>query len=85
MSNLPTYLAERLPLVNHQRGLRNNDGPVISIPSYKLDVGRAGFIYRGGKLFNSLPRTLREENNPFSFKCQVRKWVMNNISARPNK
>ena len=48
ISNQPVYLAERLRLVNFQRGLRSNDGPVISVVNYKLDVGRAGFVYRGG-------------------------------------
>ena len=84
-SKQPNYLAERLPLVHHQRELRGNDGPLISVPGYKLDVSRAGFIYRGGKLFNSLPRTLREQGNPISFKSQVRTWVMRNIQVRPDK
>ena len=83
ISNKPTYLAERLPLVDQERALRSNSSHLIAFPNYRLDVGRAGFVYRGGRLFNSLPKILREEKNPTSFKNKVREWVTKNVVIRP--
>ena len=33
----------------------------IKMPQYHLDISRAGFIYRGTNLINSLTRSIREE------------------------
>ena len=45
---------------------------------YNLEVSRAGFIYRGANLFNSLKKTT-------VFKLCVKKWVKENIGIRPNR
>ena len=84
-SGQPAYLAERLRLGYNERNLRGNEGPMISVAKYKLDVGRAGFVYRGGKLFNSLPMSLRAERSLTSFKSQARSWVVSNITIRPGR
>ena len=82
-SKQPSYLADRMPFSRHGRELRNCGGPFVTIPNYKLDVSRAGFIYRGSKLFNSLPRELREEESIGKFKIQVKDWVKQSIPIRP--
>ena len=58
----PTYLARKLEVMR-EAGMaeRGWDGPTVKVPTYLLDISRARFIYRGAKLFNKLPRTLREE------------------------
>ena len=48
-----------------------------------LSTSRAGFIYRGSKLFNKLPEELRKQINPRKLRTGVRKWVSEKISARP--
>ena len=40
-----------------------------------------GFTYNGSKLFNILPRNLRENQNPHSFKTLTKEWIWNNIPS----
>ena len=68
ISNQPIYLAEKMHVLRHERELRNTGGSFVNVPKYKLDVSRAGFVYRGSRLFNSLPKELRDENNMKKFK-----------------
>ena len=60
-------------------------GTTIRVPRYNLEVSRAGFIYRGANLFNSLTLNIREEKKTLVFKASVKKWVKENIGIRPNR
>ena len=76
----PEYLARKL---YDARSLGGRDGPKLRIPDYSLDLARAGFVYRGAKLFNMLPRAMREERKKGLFKSGIRKWIAANVSIRP--
>jgi hypothetical protein len=53
----PAYLAGRLKLRNEdERELRGWGGRTVEIPYYSLETSRAGFIFRGGRLYNSVRR-----------------------------
>ena len=52
---------------------------MIQVLQYKLEVSRAGFIYCGANLFNSLTLSIREEKNTKVFIASVKKWVKENI------
>ena len=48
-----TYLARKLQVIREAgMAVRCWDGPIVKVPNYYLDISRAGFIYRGVKLFN---------------------------------
>jgi hypothetical protein len=42
------------------------EGQTVEIPD--LEISRAGFVYRGGRLYNSLSRNLRMERSISIFK-----------------
>ena len=69
----PVYLAERLRLRDEsERELRAWGGRTVEIPDYMLETSRAGFVYRGGKLYNSVSRNLREKTSIAMFKKERR-------------
>ena len=41
-----------------------------------------GFTYSGAKLFNKLPRNIREAENPSTFKNMTNKWIWTNIPSQ---
>ena len=71
----PEYIANKLEVVNGTELERR----------YNREVSRAGFIYRGANLFNSLTLNIREEKKTLVFKASVKKWVKENIGIRPNR
>ena len=84
-SGKPTYLARKIPVIREAgMAVRGWDGPTVKVPNYYLDISRAGFIYRGAKLFNKLPRTLSEEKRIKVFKKELKIWIWRNISIKPS-
>ena len=53
------------------------------MPDYFLEISKAGFEYRGGRLYNSLSRNLREEMAISKFQEGVKEWVKDKIPVRP--
>jgi hypothetical protein len=41
---------------------------MVEIPDYSLENSRAGFVYRGVRLYNSVSRSLRQEMSISMFK-----------------
>ena len=80
----PEYLSSKL-MVNRDTGVarRGLEVSTIVMPNYLLGVSRAGFIYRGAKLFNMLPGNLREESETAKFKAESRRWIQRNIKVKP--
>jgi hypothetical protein len=84
MTGKPTYLAGRLKLRQEdERELRGWGGRTVDIPGYSLETSRAGFVYRGGRLYNSVSRSLREEMSISKFKQGAKKWVKEQIPIKP--
>ena len=82
----PEYIANKLEVVyGTELERRDWGGTTIRVPQYNLEVLRAGFIYRGANLFNSLTLSIREEKKTTVFKVSVKKWVKENIGIRPNR
>ena len=59
------------------RSAARNDLKVPEKPMPKC----LGFTYNGAKLFNLIPRNLRETQNTNSFKTLTKKWIWNNIPS----
>ena len=80
----PSYLSSKLRVTRDdgvaRRGL---EGSTITTPNYLLGVSRAGFIYRGAKLFNMLPGSIRELSETGKFKAESRRWIQRNIKEKP--
>ena len=86
MTGKSAYLAERLSLKQENvRELREWEGRTVEIPEYSLETSRAWFVYRGGRLYNSVSRNLREEKSIPKFKEGVKKWVKDKIPVRPGR
>ena len=81
LTGKPAYLSESLRQEN-ARELQRWGGRTVEIPDYSLETSRAGFVYRGGRLYNSLRRNLREEITISKFKEGVKKWVKDKIPVR---
>ena len=59
------------------RSETNKDLKVPDKPSPKC----LGFSYFGTKLFNMLPRYVREDENPSNFKKMTKEWIWKNIPS----
>jgi hypothetical protein len=65
----PAYLAGRLQLKReNERELQVWGGRTVEIPDYSLETSRAGFVFRRGRLYNSVSRTLSEKMSISMFK-----------------
>ena len=60
-------------------------GLTEEIPDYSLETSRAGFVFRGGRLYNSVSRNLREEMSISKFKEGAKKWVREQIPVKPRR
>ena len=65
-SNLKTYF-ERM---EHLRTTRNNNIS-LRLPKVRLQFAKKGFFYTGAKVYNALPREIREEMNFVKFKIAL--------------
>ena len=77
----PAYLARKLK-VNKHDALERCQGKIVA-SSQNLSTTRWGFVFRGTLLFNSLPLTIRKEENLKKFRDSVRTWEEENIPAKP--
>jgi hypothetical protein len=79
----PAYLTGRLKLRREdERELWGWGGQTVEIPNYSLVTSRAGFVYIGGRLYNYVSRTLREEMSISMFKKGAKKWVKKKIPIK---
>ena len=80
----PRYLAGRLGVdqIVQERGRAGRRQHDIRL-NYELSISRAGTLYRGKILWNSLPVTIRTVTTISRFKKMVKEWIKNNISIRP--
>ena len=81
----PTYLANKLCLRssnNYPALSARRKENTLSIQSH-LSISRGGFFCRASALYNQLPPDLRAPMKPIIFKKRVKKWVKENIAARP--
>ena len=60
--------------------LRSITSSDLKVPE-KPNVKSAGFTYWGAKLYNLLPKNIRETQNASVFKSLTKKWIWTNIPA----
>ena len=81
-SGKPTYIAMKMK--GRQLNMTTRQGAsTVTIPGYKLNIAREGFIYRGATIFNKLDVNIRTEAKLSKFKLEVKKWVKKNIPIKP--
>ena len=84
MTGKSNYLAGRRKLRDEtERELQAWGGRTVEIPDYSLETTRAGFVFRGGRLYNSVSRNLREEKSIPNFKEGAKKCVREQIPVTP--
>ena len=72
MNNLtPEYLRKRFQRRSeiHQRDTRQKNN--LSLPKCRLTSGQRAFAFRGAKIFNSLPRFIRNAKSLSGFKKRI--------------
>ena len=81
----PRYLAERLQLRKPIEGHVFNHRLLntIRVPNVQLSASKSAFFVRGASLWNLLPLVMRSGMTPVTFKKELRKWVLENISIKP--
>jgi hypothetical protein len=57
-------------------------GRTVEIPDYSLETSWAGFVYRRGRLYNSVSRSRREEMSISMFKKGAKTWVKEKIPIK---
>ena len=78
MNNLtPKYLSERFQQRSkiHQRDTRQKNDLVL--PKYRLVTGQKAFAFRGVKMYNTLPKEIRETESLSVFKKRIFKRLFN--------
>ena len=60
--------------------LRSETKNSLKIPEKPMK-NCTGFTYCGAKLYNQLPRSVKETPNQSTFKIQLRKWIWENIPS----
>ena len=55
---------------------------MVEIPDYSLETSRAGFVYRGRRLYNSLSRNLCEEMSISKFKEGVKEYETRKMTTK---
>ena len=61
---LCTNFHEYFMVNEHNINTRNNN-ILLKMPKVKLEFAKNGFYFMGAKLFNSLPKTIREKDTTF--------------------
>ena len=60
-----------------------NKANTCVVTNFKLSISRGSFMYRGQKLWNQIPNTLRTCKNEQQFKNEAKLWVKKNINIKP--
>ena len=71
-------LADTIPLVEHERQTRHNEGLKIKLPIPKNEHVRQAPYYTGCKLWNNLPLHVRDLELT-AFKKEIKNMVKNNL------
>ena len=83
-SDKPAYICSKLELRRPQNDevFPQRQKNTITVKNCRLSLSRGGFIYRGSKLFNSLPLNMRIEPKISSFRSKLKKWVRENVNIK---
>ena len=57
------------------------NGKDLKVPE-KPNLNCKGFTYTGSKLFNMLPKNIRETENPKTFKILTKRWIWDKIPSQ---
>ena len=71
----PSYLCDILVRANPSRILRNNQGPLLTVPKVKTVTGSRAFSSCAPGLWNSLPFSLRSLDSIASFRKHLKTFV----------
>ena len=79
----PDHMYKRFFQENdNRRSLRSVANQDIRI-NFKLSLSRGTFFYRASKIFNALPKDVKESRSVPIFKKALKKWIKHNISVVP--
>ena len=84
VNSKPKYINERMKFNTAEKNTVTPRRQVNKIHvKQKNTLSRAGFVYRGGLLWNQLPEGLRIQTNTAKFKTEAKKWVEVNVPVKP--
>lgn len=64
----------------HSHNTRHSNDDRINVPEVNVSRYYSSFVYQGIKLWNDLPSDLRRNKSFVSFKCRLRRKLLENIS-----
>ena len=66
----PTYMRDMFVYVRdtHERKTQSSENGLVKIPHAKKAAYRKSIVVSGSKLFNNIPKQIRDQPNPIAFK-----------------
>ena len=80
----PSYFYKKLVPEEKLDSVQTRQNMDLVVPEAKLTQTRGGYRYRASKLWNKLPRSLKVEMKPETFRTLAKSWVSANISVKPD-
>ena len=73
----PQYFIDLLPPYNPPRTLRSSDGALLKVPEkfHLVNKGERAFSVRAPKIWNALPKNIRQADNIASFKSHLKTYL----------
>ena len=77
----PTYLFDKFHKLRdlHNNYTRQATADLLALPKFKLDTAQNSFSFKGAKLWNSLPISIKSSTSLSSFKRNVLKHLRNPV------
>ena len=80
LSQKPIYLSAILqPLSLREASLESR----INLEQFSLGISKEGFVYRGDKLYNQSPLSLKLESNIKHFKKEAKEYIRKTVALKP--
>ena len=77
----PTYLASKLIPYRPTRSLRSSDWDLLQEPPCRTKTGARRFSCSAPRIWNSIPRTLRDVQTTSAFKTRLKTYLFDSIYA----
>ena len=77
----PTNLSDKFHMLRdlHNIYTRQATTDHLALPKFKLSTAQNSFSFKGAKIRNSLPISVKSSTSPSSFKCNLLKYLRNPV------
>lgn len=82
---LPKYLSDNLIFTNEIHNVRTRQENQLRIPKFNTEFARKNVFVIGLKMYNDLPKNIKESNSLNQFKQKCSEYVMLNVDSLLDK